>query len=346
MSIFEAGSFLKILAAALFGGTVSSRSVAEVEESTFVTVKSPLRQYTSYAWRIVLSAVIATGGIAVSSPAVIIGAMLVAPLMSPMLGTTFALASSNWRGIVRTLLVTLLGSLACIIVAMLVTAIMPVSIDVETNSEVLSRITPRIADLIVALASGLMAAIALVRDDIPDALAGVAIAAALVPPLCIVGVCLYYQDLSSSLGALTLFLANYFAIQVMGLVVFFESDLRRKARDSREAITRRAKVVMAACILVALGLVCIPLVHASAEIVRNDELRQSASKAADDWLAESGFRLKAIDVANGEVSITIAGDGEVPSAEELQSALGDDELGGKKVRITVLRELTIDKAQA
>ncbi len=271
--------------------------------------------------------------------------MLVAPLMSPMLGTTFALASSNWRGIVRTLLVTLLGSAVCIIVAMLVTVIMPVNINVDTNSEILSRITPRIADLIVALASGLMAAIALVRDDIPDALAGVAIAAALVPPLCVVGICLYYQDFSSALGALTLFLANYFAIQVMGLVVFFESDLRRKARDSREAITQRAKVVMVACILVALGLVCIPLVRASTEIVRDNELRQSISKAADDWLAESDFRLKAIDIASDRVSVTIAGDGEIPPIEELQGALDLDGLKGEEISVTVLRELTLAKAQ-
>ena len=335
------GALLKILAEALFGVTVSSRSVAEVEESTFVTVRDSLRQYTSYAWRVILSAVIATGGIAVSSPAVIIGAMLVAPLMSPMLGTTFALASSNWRGLVRTFLVTLLGSTACVLVAMLVTALMPVNIDVDTNSEVVSRITPRIADLIVALASGLMAAIALMRDDIPDALAGVAIAAALVPPLCVVGICLYHQDFPSALGALTLFLANYFAIQVTGLVVFFASDLRRKARDSREAITRRARVVMVVCIIVALGLVSIPLVRASTEIVRNNELSQSVGKTTDDWLAGSDFRLKTIDVVGGEVSITIAGDGEVPPVDQLQSALEFGGLDDEKVNVTVLRELSL-----
>ena len=84
----------------------------------------------------------------------------------------------------------------------------------ETNSQVLARVSPRLVDLIIALASGFVAALASVRSDIPDAVPGIAISASIVPPLCVVGAALYEGAPDAALGAFLLFITNYVAIHI------------------------------------------------------------------------------------------------------------------------------------
>lgn len=324
---------------ALFGGRVTLKSVNDVEEATYVRVEEPVKAYTSFAWRLSLAAVIATGGIATSSPAVIIGAMLIAPLMSPMLGSTFAVVASNWRGFVRTVLMTVLGGFACIGISMLIAAVMPVEVDPSTNSEILARTSPRIADLIIALASGLMASIAMMRDDIPDALPGVAISAAIVPPLCAAGLSFYADDAASALGALNLFMVNYFAIQAMSLAVFVVSELKRRVRSGEERMSRRARAIMIGAILIGVITVSAPLAVASREIVIENDRRSSVAEAVRGWVKGSGYRVTELDLHDDEVSIEIAGSGEEPRSADLRAELDRRGYDDERVRVIVENEM-------
>lgn len=329
-------------AARLFlGGPVSSEGLESARESTLVSVKDPARAYTSFAWRLVLSAVIATGGIAVSSSAVIIGAMLIAPLMSPMLGTTLAVALGDARAAVRTFFITLAGTAAGVLVAIAVAAIIPVGIDTGANAEILSRVSPRLADLVIALASGLMASIAVMRDDIPDALPGVAIAAAIVPPLCVVGCSLYAGDMASAAGAALLFLANYFAIQISGFLFFLIIGIgsQRRSRYAREK--KRARALWLTAVVVGVVLVSVPLTLASLDIVQrnNDEIR--ARNVAAEWLEGSGYRIKSIDIDDGQIDMQIAGSGEEPSLEKLKSLLAAEDVPDVSLRVIRLEEKTL-----
>ena len=134
-----------------------------------------------------LSSIIANGGIVADSTATVIGAMIVAPLMTPILATTGALVMG---GLIRSVQsgLTALSSIILVVFISWLFGLLSVSvISFETNSQIASRIAPNFTDLIVALAAGAAGAFALIRDDVADSLPGVAIAIALVPPLCVVG---------------------------------------------------------------------------------------------------------------------------------------------------------------
>lgn len=131
---------------------------------------------------LILSAAIAAAGILLDSTATVIGAMIVAPLMTPILGTAFALVLSDRRNVFRSAGLVLAGALSVIVVAYLFGVADPASVVAETNDQVAARVSPGIIDLCAALATGVVGAFALVRSDVSDTLPGVAIAISLVPP--------------------------------------------------------------------------------------------------------------------------------------------------------------------
>lgn len=142
-----------------------------------------------FAILLLLSTMIATYGIIGDAVATVIGAMIIAPLMRPIMGTTAGLVIGDMRRAARSFLVVVLGVAGVIVLTMLLTEITVTrAISFETNSQILGRVTPRLIDLYAALAAGAAGAFALSRDDIADSLPGVAIAISLVPPLCVVGI--------------------------------------------------------------------------------------------------------------------------------------------------------------
>ena len=128
---------------------------------------------------ITLAAAIATIGLLLDNPAVIIGAMIVAPLMTPILGMGLSLVMGDSRFFWISFGTTFRGVLLAIITAVLVAAVVP---GASITAEVLGRARPTVMDLAVALVSGTAAGYALCRKNVSAALAGVAIAAALAPP--------------------------------------------------------------------------------------------------------------------------------------------------------------------
>ena len=164
-----------------------------------------------------LAAGIATLGLLQSSPAVVIGSMLLAPLMTPMIGMGLALNQGNAklarscsRAIGR-------GFLAALGISAFLALITPGS---DLTPEVLARTEPNILDLLIAVFSGAAAAYALARPSLAGTIAGVAIATALVPPLCSAGISLAYRQLPESIGALSLLIANVLAIILAAAATF------------------------------------------------------------------------------------------------------------------------------
>jgi len=176
-----------------------------------------------YFLLVFLSCSIATFGLTTDSAAVIIGAMLIAPLMSPILGLSLASVAGKSRMFERALLALVEGALLAIGLSALlgwVAQELPFGALMELNSEVISRTRPSPFDLGIALAGGAAAAYALAQPHLSAALPGVAIATALMPPLCSVGICLSVERLDLALGALLLFLTNFAAITFAGIIVF------------------------------------------------------------------------------------------------------------------------------
>jgi len=214
---------------------------------------------------VVLSAVIATLGLLTNSAAVIIGAMLVAPLMSPIIGIGLASLTGDARLFRDSGVALGQGALLAILVAVLLAwgnRYLPFVTLQELPAEVLSRTRPSPIDLTIALAGGMAAAFALAMPSISAALPGVAIATALMPPLGVVGIGIAMGRWDVAGGALLLFLTNAVTIAFAAMLVFFALGFAPKREAGRRV--PRALAVSAVFTLVLL----VPLSFLSASFFR------------------------------------------------------------------------------
>ncbi|MBI4891203.1 MAG: DUF389 domain-containing protein [Acidobacteria bacterium] len=197
----------------------------------------------NYALELLLSAGIATLGLVLDSPAVVIGAMLISPLMGPILAAGLALASADLYLGIKSLLSIVIGVALSVLFAAWLVWMLPFQ---STTHEILARTNPNLLDLGVALFSGFSGAIVVSRGGSGGgvtALPGVAIAVALMPPLCTAG---FGVGSGFSLpiisGACLLFLTNLAAIIASAFLVFYlvrmDSPVIRETIDA--AILERA----------------------------------------------------------------------------------------------------------
>ena len=165
----------------------------------------------------ILSVLLALTGLYANSAPVIIGAMILAPLMSPIISLSMGLArteASLIRNSFRTLLIGTTSGLFCAIV---VAWIMPLE---YVTPEMQARLSPTLLDLSVAVISGVAGAYAHAKEEIAKSLAGVAIAVALVPPLSVAGIAIGWGELAMAKGALLLFITNLVGILLAASATF------------------------------------------------------------------------------------------------------------------------------
>ena len=164
-----------------------------------------------------LSAIISTLGLLANSVAIIIGAMIIAPLIGPIMGITYSTIIGNRKLLYRSSLTLVSGILLTIFLSWIIA----LGVGLKTvDSEILSRTNPTLIDLGIAMAAGAAGAFANTRRRIANALPGVAIAVALVPPLSVIGIGLALVEIKLATGASLLFLTNFISIIFFGGLVF------------------------------------------------------------------------------------------------------------------------------
>lgn len=161
-----------------------------------------------YLFMILMSAGIALLGLLLSSPAVVIGAMLISPLMGPIIGVGFALALFDFDELKRSATALALGAVVAVLFTALIVLISPIQ---TVTAEIAARTRPNLFDLLVALFSALAGAYAMIRGK-SGTIVGVAIATALMPPLAVVGFGLATWNGAVFGGALLLFVTNLITI--------------------------------------------------------------------------------------------------------------------------------------
>jgi uncharacterized hydrophobic protein (TIGR00271 family) len=183
----------------------------------FLTLRSNAELSAPFVLLMILSTLLASTGLFLNSASVIIGAMILAPLMSPIISLSMGIVRSD-RSLVRpslkTLAVGLSMGLVCAAVFALLTPLRTVT------PEMASRLNPSLLDLMVALLSGVAGAYAHAKEEIARSLAGVAIAVALVPPLAVVGIGMGWMDTAMMLGASLLLITNLIGIMLASSVTF------------------------------------------------------------------------------------------------------------------------------
>ncbi len=273
------------------------------------------RRLGKVALLMALSAVVSVMGLSLDSPAVVIGAMLIAPLSSPLIGLSLAI-SMGWvqRGLRAGLEVALLCALA-VAIAVALAGVLP---DAELTDEILTRTSPDLRDLAVAFAAGMAGAYATVRSDLSAALPGVAVAVALVPPLSAAGMLVRAGDLELAGGAALLVGANLAAIVVSAAAVFLATGIvppRRLADASPR--------VAVGSIVAALGvsIVAVPLVSRSLDLADDATTRRDVATTVASWLGAEPLELEDLNVDGTTVAVVLSGESRPPSAEPLARAL-------------------------
>jgi uncharacterized hydrophobic protein (TIGR00271 family) len=294
------------------------------------------RRLTRFWLLLLLAAVIASCGVIGDSTATVIGAMIVAPLMVPILGTVLAVVLADRTNLIRCLGHVVAGAAAVIAIGWFLGLLTPNPVVAATNSQVASRVTPRLVDLAAALATGAVGSIALARDDISDTLPGVAIAISLVPPLAVVGLTFESGAPAQAAGALLLFVTNVSAILASGLVVMAIYRIRGDvvpARARRSSVNRRHATV---AIVVSLAVIAVPLAITSQRINTSQSTESQTSDLAGAWAAGHGWQVASVTTSADVITIRATGPLPEPETDTLRSSLVGAGLGGTAITIELV----------
>jgi uncharacterized hydrophobic protein (TIGR00271 family) len=293
----------------------SSADIPAFESKLFYEGARRRSDLERFAILLFLSTYIATYGVIGDSTATVIGAMIIAPLMRPIMAATAGLVMGNLKRASFSLLIVVAGVLGVIVLSFLQTEITITRvISFETNSQLTGRISPRLLDLYVALAAGAAGAFAMSRDDVADSLPGVAMAIALVPPLCVVGVGLAQGELAAASGAMLLFITNFLAILIAGGLVFALLGLNSA---TMQRLTREGRRWAFLLIALAIMFVTIPLGSTSIRFYEENLVKRETIRLTLDWLQGTGYGINQVRVAGDQVNLVIYGSGDRPLLSEL-----------------------------
>jgi uncharacterized hydrophobic protein (TIGR00271 family) len=309
------------------------------EDTLFIEGPLAARRLVNFFALLLLSTVIATYGVLSNSSPTVIGAMIVAPLMVPMMATTAAVVMGSAPRALRAFALTIAGTLSVILFSYLLSWIVPdVTISFTSNAEITSRIHPGLYALLTAMGAGAAGAFITSRAEIADALAGVAIAISLVPPLCVVGISLQQRQLEAAAGALLLFLTNALAVLLAGAAVFLLVGLGQMVVSPETRRFRRRSFVL---YLLGLLLVIVPLTVAAYHNVVSAETNDKATAIVETWLANTSYQVVSVDVRNGVAAVTVEGSGQLKPAQELANQLASALGQPVTVELRALPEVTV-----
>ncbi|WP_442265530.1 DUF389 domain-containing protein [Tenacibaculum sp. ZS6-P6] len=277
------------------------------QEATIEAIKGDIPFKGATAWILICSIFVASIGLNANSTAVVIGAMLISPLMGPILGVGMSLAINDIDTLKKSLI-----NLATMIVLSLITAfffffIFPLK---EDTSELMGRVKPDIRDVLIAFFGGLALIIARTKKGtIASVIFGVAIATALMPPLCTAGYGLAIGNIDYFLGAMYLFtinaifiaLATFIVLKLLGFTMIRYVNSKKRKRVAQIA-SLIALLVMVPAVMTFLKVYKETVLDASfnkyikKEVTDNDNLWLNGEPKKDDDLKEIRLRF------NGEIA--------------------------------------------
>lgn len=280
-------------------------------------------------WVLFFAILIASVGLNVNSTAVIIGAMLISPLMGPIVGVGYGAAISD-VDLMRSSAITLLGfTLVSLLTSVIYFSLSPLG---EPGSELLARTTPNLWDVLIAAFGGAAGMVAATRRSFTNIAPGVAIATALMPPLCTVGFGLAHQRWDMALGASYLFLINSVFIASSTLLVGKILRLP-KIQELNASIVTMHRWVISACLVA----VVVPSIWLGYRLVQVEYFRSAATAAVKSIMqADRSVVQRDIQVAERRISLVVVGvvDQDALKARALRAL---EQRGIRQVEVVVLR---------
>ncbi len=242
-----------------------------------------------------ISAAIAILGLMLSSPAVVIGAMLMSPMMGPIVALGFSLTLLDWAELKQSLTALGIGFGLALLVAILLTVLSPLK---EPTAEILARTRPNFFDLLIAVFSGVAGAYAVIKQR-GETIIGVAIATALMPPVATVGFGLGTGDLLIAGGAFFLFMTNLVAIALA-------ATLTATFYGFRPRILERPQPWRALAVVVVFALLSAPLALSLRAIGRESQATAETRLAVDEIFEGADSRVTLLDVRSDGDRISVS----------------------------------------
>lgn len=316
------------------------RTVQHLRDAVFFDGDQASQKLSRFWILLVLAAIIAAAGVVADSTVTVIGAMIVAPMMTPIQGIMVATVLGDKRNLARSILLVASGALVVVAIAYIIGVVSAIDIIAATNSQVSARVNPRLIDLLAALGTGVVGSIALVRKDISDTLPGVAIAISLVPPLSVVGATLEAGAYAESAGALLLFLTNVSAILLTGIIVMGIYRVHAESQSPQPASHRRPRKAVITIVAMVI-LIGIPLTGATVASTSQALRLSEIQSIAQEWLAESPWRTVSVSMDTDLITIQVAGPDSPPNTAELAERLEAEGIDLEHVHVEFLPSTTV-----
>ena len=294
---------------AFLKGYLDLRKDKDNELETVESIRKGVEFKGANLWILIFAIFMASLGLNVNSTAVIIGAMLISPLMGPIMGVGLSVGLNDFELMKRSLKSFLITTLFSVVTATVFFLISPVA---EGQSELLARTSPTIYDVFIALLGGMAGVVALSTKEKGNVIPGVAIATALMPPLCTAGYGLATGNLIYFLGAFYLYFINSVFISLATYVGVRVMHFQRKAFvDKNREKTVRKYII---CIVV---LTMCPAVYLTVDIIQNTFFESAANKFINEQLSFENTQVLDKKIVNKgkerEIRVVLMGD-EVPDA--------------------------------
>jgi uncharacterized hydrophobic protein (TIGR00271 family) len=310
------------------------------------------RKLSRFWTLLILATFIATAGVIGDSTATVIGAMIVAPLMTPILGTVYSIVTTDRANLYRSLFLVVAGAASVVAIAWLFGHLYRLPVVAQTNSQVASRVKPHLVDLAAALATGAVGAFAMVRDDVSDTLPGVAIAISLVPPLAVVGLTLESHAPHQAAGALLLFVTNVVAILISGVIVMaiYRVHVVAAAAGGPPTVAEDGSVPVAGVsrqaaivtVVVLLLIISVPLAITGVDITKASITTAKVTTVATAWARRAGWHLLAIDEEPDGMIVRVTGSPPDPDPAALRRDLDAAGLSSVDVQLTMVPSTVVD----
>ena len=255
----------------------------EKKEKVIEDILSNISFRGANLWILACAILIASIGLNVNSTAVIIGAMLISPLMGPIVGAGFALATYDFDLLKKTGKSLLIATVVSLIVSFIYFYISPFK---DVQSELLARTSPTIYDVLIAFVGGLVGAISLTREDKGNPIPGVAIATALMPPLCTAGFGLATGNISYFLGAFYLYSINCFFIGIATFLIIKYLKYTPK-NTGNEALNKRLRVVITTLVI----LIVTPSLYLAYSLLKEKEFNENVAHYITAEFENSGYTI-------------------------------------------------------
>jgi uncharacterized hydrophobic protein (TIGR00271 family) len=308
------------------------KTIDELSDDLDLTVGDGPSKRSAFWTMLALSALIATSGVLTDSTATVIGAMIIAPLATPIMGIALGLATREAGAAGRSARFVVTGALLVVAIGTVFGWGLPGSFDLLANSQITGRTSPGLLDLVAALATGFAGAIALARRDVGAVLPGVAIAISLVPPLAVVGVCLGDGAPGLALGALLLFLSNLIALVLAGTLVFTVL-VYSGASGPEVAGASRRKTTLSLAILTLL--VAVPLLGNTLAALYLSVITSRVENTAEVWLEQQpDASVSEVSFSGSTILITVQTPAGLPPVGALLDDLAGDVPNGIPVVVS------------